>query len=178
MSQFETLHVASFDLEGELTTQQAVDRVAIETDRVESFKRSLTKLSGDLDLPLEVVVPDMEHLVLRICSDRHQAAYTVYYFHDEAVFASLLLPGRDLEIETELTQVLRFLLLDTSDEDEPDEEVIEEILTAPEFRFEAIETRPATIQIALNDDESISTELEQIAEIDQQVAVAFFELDR
>lgn len=142
------------------------------------FQNKFRHLSGDLELPLEDKLPGKyEFIEYRIGSDL-SGAFVLYYFHDEVVFASLLLSGSDNVAETELMQVFKFLLLDSDDDEEPTEEEIERVLSSDEFDFDAIQDRPVVLQIELSDDDDATDQVKHIAEMDLSLATAFFGLDR
>ncbi len=142
--------VAKFDSQGELL-ESGLCQVEPNPTTV-FFEQKLARLSGDFELPMEGKLPgEFDFIDFRIGSDL-SGAYVLYYLHDEVVFASLFLRGKDEVSETELTQVFKFLLLDTNDSEEPTEEEIEEILNATSFNFDAIEDRPIAFTLRFSDE--------------------------
>jgi hypothetical protein len=165
--------LAEYDLSGELTNVSQVSLDSLASDTITGFQTRLARLSGDLELPLESSLPgEFNHIDYRVGSDLN-GAYVLYYLHDEVLFASLLLRGQDEDSEIELTQIFRFLLLDTEHLDEPTEEVIEAVLASSEFDFDAIQERPAAFSIRLSQVATESRECEHIAEMDRHLAAAF-----
>ena len=141
---------------------------------VSHFKDKFTRLSGDLDLPLEEKIPGEESMVLRICSEG-TAAYVIYYHLDNPIVASLVLAGENEEVEFEIMATLRFLLLVGDEDEESDEAAIDAIMAAAEFDFEAIEDRPITYQVVLDDDPDVAAQVQSAMDFDLAVAAAFIE---
>ncbi len=167
------IHVASYSSDGQLQghSETQVDDSAVAL--VEHFIEKFTRLPGDLDLPLEEKIPGMnESAVLRICSES-SAAYVIYYFNDAPLLASLLVAGQDEEAEFEIMSTLKFLLLQGDGDEELEEETIDAVLAAAEFDFEAIEDRPITYQIVLDDDPEVADQVRAFRPIDHAVAAAF-----
>jgi hypothetical protein len=166
--------VADYDNDGAVieVTEVAIDQ--LDEMQVEWFEKKLARLSGDLELPLEGQLPgDIPHIDFRIGSD-FNGAYVLYYLHDEVVFASLYLRGEDDLTETELTQVFKFLLLDSGDADEPSEDEIESVLASAAFDFPAVENRPVVYAVHFSNDPEEETECQHIKRMDQHLAAAFF----
>jgi len=173
-----TFEVTEFSEAGETLSTKSVERASLEGPHADYFSNKFTHLSGDLELPLEDRLPgDDEALEYRIGSDRN-GAYVLYYFHDEVIFASLILSGTDHETETELMQVFKFLLLDTDDLDEPTEEEIDAVLSSEEFDFSQTEIRPAVFEVQLTGPEDGETPLEYVREMNRALSAAFFKIDR
>lgn len=165
--------VANFNDEGELLTTHSVNTAELDPETLAWFEKKTSRLSGDLELPLESRLPgEFSQIEFRIGSDRH-AAYVLFYLDDEVVYASLYLRGRDEINEKELTQVFKFLLLDTSDDDDPTEEEIEEILSSPDFDFDAIADRPIAHSVQFSDPEEGTEALNHIQNMDRHLAAAF-----
>ena len=175
MNEIKNLHVAKYSADGDLENQKLVE-IAAETAQLAShFKDKFKRLSGDLDLPLEEKIPGAEEsMVLRICSEG-TAAYVIYYYADEPVLASLLLAGENEEVEFEIMATLRFLLLQGDEDEEPDDAAIDAILAAAEFDFEAVEDRPITYQVVLDDDPEVAAQVQGFMNFDLAVAAAFIE---
>ena len=173
-----TFEVTEFSEAGETLSTKSVEQANLEGTHVDYFSNKFTHLSGDLELPLEDRLPgDDEALEYRIGSDRN-GAYVLYYFHDEVIFASLILSGTDHETETELMQVFKFLLLDTDDLDEPTEEEIDAVLSSEEFDFPQTEIRPAVFEVQLTGPEDGETPLEHVRQMNRALSAAFFKIDR
>ena len=166
------LTVVPFDLQGmRLPHHQVVangdDSLALQ------WVPRLRRLARDLELPMELALPgDQAGLRLRICASP-TAAYTLYYQHEEPLFASLLLTGGDEPTETELQQSFKYLLLDVEDDDEPEEEVLAAMEAAEEFDFAAIEERPVLFQIPFVLTPDSPEPVQRIPEWDQSLAAAF-----
>ena len=170
--------VVEFSEAGETLNTESVEQTQFEGAHQDYFFNKFLHLSGDLELPLEDRLPgEDDALEYRIGSDRN-GAYVLYYFHDEVIFASLILSGTDHETETELMQVFKFLLLDTDDLDEPTEEEIDEVLSSDEFDFSQTESRPAVFEVQLTGPEDGETPLDHVRQMNRTLAAAFFKLDR
>ena len=175
MNELKNLHVATYSVKGDLEQQNLVEITAETAQLVSHFKDKFKRLSGDLDLPLEEKIPTAEDsMVLRICSEG-TAAYVIYYYADEPVLASLLMAGKNEEVEFEIMATLRFLLLQGDEDEEPDDAAIDGILAAAEFDFEAIDDRPITYQVVLDDDPEVAAEVQSCMNFDLAVAAAFIE---
>lgn len=173
MNAIKKIHVADYSSDGQLQghSEAQIDDAAVAL--VEHFSEKFTRLPGDLDLPLEEKIPGMdESAVLRICSES-SAAYVIYYLNDAPLLASLLVAGHDEEAEFEIMSTLKFLLLQGDGDEEPDDEAIDAVLAAAEFDFEAIEDRPITFQIVLDDDPEVAQQVQAFRPIDLAVAAAF-----
>jgi hypothetical protein len=170
--------IGSFSADGEFLDSTQINGIDLEPEHVEFFQTRFRHLSGDLELPLEGKLPgDLEFIEYRIGSDL-SGAFVLYYFHDEVIFASLLLSGNDELAETELMQVFKFLLLDTGDAEEPSEEEIESVLSSDEFDFELISDRPVAFQIELATDADEVRKIDHVRTMDRHLSAAFFGLDR
>lgn len=168
---------ADYDNEGAVIEVNEITIDQLDKLHVEWFEKKLARLSGDLELPLEGQLPgDIPHIDFRIGSDLN-GAYVLYYLHDEVVFASLYLRGEDDLTETELTQVFKFLLLDTADADEPSEDEIESVLASTAFDFPAVEPRPVAYTVRFSNNREEETECQHIKRMDQHLAAAFFSLE-
>ncbi len=174
----QSFSVASFSADGDFLDATQVNGVDLDPKHVEFFQTRFRHLSGDLELPLEGKLPGaFEFIEYRIGSDL-SGAFVLYYFHDEVIFASLLLSGTDELAETELMQVFKFLLLDAGDEEEPSEEEIESVLSSDEFDFELISDRPVVFQIELATDADEVEKINHVRTMDRHMSAAFFGLDR
>lgn len=161
-----------YNSSGQLIGQRDIRTSDLDSETLNFFQRKLARLSHDLELPLESVLPgELPFLEFRIGSDG-SAAYVLYYFHDEVLMASLILPGGDEQAEEELIDVFRFLLLDAEDSDEPTEEEIEQVLGSELFDFRNIQ-RPAVINISFASDPSDSPELDYVSKMNLHLAKAF-----
>lgn len=170
--------VAVYSSEGDSIGMETIETDDLDMTHLDYFEKKFKHLSGDLELPLEDRMPgSVEYLDYRIGSDRN-GAYVLYYFHDEVIFASLMLSGTDAPVETELMQVFKFLLLDSDDQDEPTEEDIEEILSSPAFDFPAVEQRPAVFEVQLADPDDASLPIEHVVNVNRTMGAAFFGIDR
>lgn len=173
MNAIKKIHVASYSSDGHLQGHSETEVDESMAALVEHFTEKFARLPGDLDLPLEEKIPGMdESAVLRICSES-SAAYVIYYLSDTPLLASLLVAGHDEEAEFEIMSTLKFLLLQGDGDEELDDEVIDAILAAAEFDFEAIEVRPITYQIVLDDDPAVADQVQAFKPIDYAVAAAF-----
>ncbi len=171
-----TFTLTRYDVDGDQISSQSVSVDELEKDALALFAKKLSRLSGDLELPLEAKLPGkFPQIDYRIGSDGY-GAYVLYYLNDEVVFASLLLRGEDESCEIELTQVFKFLLLDTNDQEEPTEEEIEEVLASPAFDFETITARPAAFTIRFSDLPDEEAELQHIESMDRHLAAVFLGL--
>ena len=174
MSSIDSIHQYNYLGDGTCLSPQTISVDQLDLQIVAEFRRKLSRLSGDLELPLEAKLPgNLPHLEYRIGSDG-AGAYVLYYFHDEVISASLILPGQSEEQESELMQVFRFLLLDDADAEEPSEEEIDEVLSSDEFDFEQFSDRPAifTIHFSIKPGE----QQEQVLSMNQHLATAFFQM--
>ncbi len=163
--------IAKFDGQGELVDSGSY--YAQPNEFTTYFEEKLARLSGDFELPLEGKLPgDFDFIDFRIGSDL-SGAYVLYYLHDEVVFASLFLRGKDDVSETELTQVFKFLLLDSNDSEEPTEEEIEEILSASSFNFDAIEDRPIAFTLRFSEDQDEADACHHIENMNRCMAAAY-----
>lgn len=172
--------VAVYSAQGDRLQTEKVITADLDSNYIDYFDNKFRHLSGDLELPLEDQLPGgFDYLEYRIGSDRN-GAYVLYYFHDEVIFASLMLSGTESVVETELMQVFRFLLLDTQDDDEPTEEEIEQVLASEAFDFESLESRPAIFEVQLSDpapaDETIP--VNHVIRLNRHLGAAFFAIDR
>ena len=70
---------------------------------------------------------------------------------------------------------MRFLLLQGDEDEEPDEAAIDAIMAAAEFDFEAIDDRPITYPVVLDDDPEVAAQVQSFMTIDLAVAAAFIE---
>jgi hypothetical protein len=173
-----TFEVIEFSEAGETLGTELIEQASVTGPHLDYFFNKFVHLSGDLELPLEDRLPgDNKALEYRIGSDRN-GAYVLYYFHDEVIFASLILSGTDHETETELMQVFKFLLLDTDDLEEPSEEEIDAVLTSEEFNFSQFESRPAVFEVQLTGPEDRKTPLEHVKHMNRTLSAAFFKMDR
>jgi len=165
--------IANYDPEGDLLDQQILAPENLAAETISHFRSKLSRLSGDLDLPMEVKLPgDFSNLEFLIVSDLH-AAYVLYYWDDEVVFASLYLRGDDEENETELAHVFKFLLLDTEDSEDPTEEEINDVLSSDAFDFPAVEDRPVAFAIRFLYDPDADAMMAHVAGMDHCLAAAF-----
>lgn len=168
--------VATYSSGGSLQREETVSDETLKPEHLDYFREKFLHLSGDLELPFEDALPgEFDFIDYRIGSDLN-GAYVLYYFHDEVIFASLLLSGTDDETETELMQVFKFLLLDTDDQDEPTEEEIEEVLNSSEFDFPAIENRPAVFEVQLSGRADEEKTCAHASFMNRHLSQAFFEL--
>lgn len=175
MNEIKQLHVAKYSAAGDLETQNQVEITNEMGSLVSHFKDKFKRLSGDLDLPLEEKIPGSEEsMVLRICSEG-TAAYVIYYYLDNPIAASLVLAGKNEEVEFEIMATLRFLLMVGDEDEEPDEAAIDAIMAAAEFDFEAIDDRPITYQVVLDDDPDVATQVQSVMNFDLAVATAFIQ---
>lgn len=167
--------IYEYDLDGKCSRERGVLSVELDAQTLEIFQQLLTRLSSDLELPLEADVPgEISFLDFRIGSDG-LAAYVLYYFHDEVLLASLILPGVDSQAEDELIDVFRFLLLDTEDLDEPSELEIDSVLNSKLFDFSNLLQRPAVITISFSQVPSDSPALDHAINMNLHLAKAFFD---
>lgn len=174
----EFLTVVIYSAAGDSLRNEQVATSSLDSIHLDYFANKFRHLSGDLELPLEDQLPGgVDFLDYRIGSDRN-GAYVLYYFHDQVIFASLLLSGKNEPIETELMEVFKFLLLDTHDEDEPTEEEIDEVLASDAFDFPAIESRPAVFEVQLSDPNDASVPVDHVVSLNRHLGAAFFALDR
>jgi hypothetical protein len=168
-----TFTIANYDPDGDLHEQQVLDPAGLNSEIVSLFQAKLSRLSGDLDLPLEVRLPgEFSDLQFSIVSDLN-AAYALYYWGDEVVFASLYLRGDDEENETELAHVFKFLLLDTEDSEDPTDEQIDEVLASDAFDFPAVADRPVAFAIRFLYDPDAEEMMAHVAQMDRCLAAAF-----
>lgn len=176
MTSQESFIVTTYSAEGERLRNEQVIAANLDSEHLDYFAKKFCHLSGDLELPLEDQLPGgVDFLDYRIGSDLN-GAYVLYYFHDEVIFASLLLSGTDEPIETELMQVFKFLLLDTNDEDEPSEEEIEEVLSSEAFDFPEVENRPAVFEVQLAHEDALP--MDHVISLNRHLGAAFFAIDR
>lgn len=178
MANTDSFTVAFYDFDGihqkTLTTQTA----DLDSSVIHVFKDKFKLLSGDLELPYEdKLTGDCESIRFRIGSDLN-GAYVLYYLDDEVILASLYLSGTDEELETELMQVFKYLLLDTEDDDEPTEEEIEAVLASELFEFESVVERPVVYQVEVAPSSDYAAEFSNVRRADLALATAFFELER
>jgi len=166
-----TLQVVSYSIAGDLEAQTTVEK-SLAKDAVANFSEKFKWLSGDLDLPLEEPIPGIEDAALRICSES-SAAYVIYYLDEEPVLASLIVAGTDEEAEFEIMSTFKFLLLQGDTDEEPDDEMIDTVMAAAQFDFDAVQERPVTFQILLNDDSKLAAVCDKFKEVDLAVAAAF-----
>jgi hypothetical protein len=162
-----------FSLDGQLTDQPLPPH-SFETGYLTELQQKLSRLSDDLELPLEARVPG-EHpfLEFRIGSDG-SGAFVLYYLHDEIMLASLFLTGSDDQEELDLIQVFRFLLLDEEDLENPSEQDITEILSSSAFDCQSLDSRPAVISVLFPDQEPPSPEVSHAQIINLHLAATFF----
>lgn len=167
MSEF---FAANFSLDGKCSATFSVRLDELNAETLTHFEKRLSRLPDDLDLPLDSELPgELSDIDYRIVTDG-AGAYVLYYYDEEAIFASLLLPGVNAEQENELLQVFRFLLLDDEDLDEPTDEEIEAVLAgSPDrFDFESFMERPVMVAIRFfdpdfldDDDEASDIDVEE-----------------
>lgn len=171
----EAITVVTFSIDGSIERTDQVVVSELDRDSIQYFSGKFQRLSGDLELPMEGKLPgDCGSIEFRICSDLN-GAYVLYYEEDDALFSSLLLSGTNETSESELAQVFKFLLLDTSDDDDPTEEEIDAVLAASEFDFFLEDARPAIFQICLTDHPEDVESHRQVARMNLHLATAFFE---
>jgi hypothetical protein len=164
---------------GELDSTGTIDMSDLDQTLVSHFKGDLMSLSGDLELPMERPVPDIEHLEYRIGSDLKGGAFVLYYFHDELIMASLLLSGSHEEPENDLLQVFKYLLLEPEgiDEEEgPTDEEIDEILALDAFDFESVSERPVLFSVVYELEPNAEKESHYVEKMNAHLASAFFAL--
>ena len=170
--------LASYTYHGELVSIAPNSNSELDAQTVDYFSKKLDNLSGDLELPLESVLPgDHPFIEYRIGSDLF-GAYVLFYFHDEVVFSSLMLSGTDEQSETELMEVFKFLHLETSENEDPTEEEIEAVLASTDFDFESLTQRPAVFEVPISDRPDELEQLETIAKMNRHLAAAFFAIER
>ena len=176
MTSADSITVASYCADGQFQKSETVDVRDLTSEHVRYFREKLSRLSGDLELPFEDRLPGESRFIdYRIGSDLN-GAYVLYYFHDEVIFASLLLSGTDEMIETELMQVFKFLLLDTNEQDDPTEEEIEAVLNSDKYDFPSIIARPAVFEVPLSDREDEIEAADYVLMMNRHLSAAFFEL--
>ncbi|MDG1872815.1 MAG: hypothetical protein P8J27_02805 [Mariniblastus sp.] len=173
-----SLTVAKYSNDGDLLETCETQMGDLNSQHIEYFKNKFTHLTGDLELPYESVLPgDNPFLEFRIGSDLH-GAYVLYYFHDEIIFSSLLLSGTNEESERDLMDIIKFLLLDSEDNEDPTEEEIDAALASHKFQFEKIESRPAVHEIPNANGPEEASQCEVIEQMNQCLAAAFFAIQR
>lgn len=150
------------------------------------FAKHFENLSNDLELPLEGKLPhdedalsadigfDPKFIEYRITSESKDAAFVLYYHHDENVHISLLLGGNNDEAELELMQIIRCLLLSPNFEEDIGEEEINEILDDDRFDFEEVEQRPVLYNVSFPSDDDHEA-IQHIQKLDKHLAFAFFD---
>ncbi len=164
---------------GELDSTSSVDTADLSKALVDHFTGDLNSLSGDLELPMERPVPDIEHTELRIGSDLKGGAFVLYYFHDELILASLMLKGVNEGPETDLLQVFKYLLLEPEgiDEEEgPTDEEIDEVLAMNAFDFESVSDRPALFSVVYELEPDADQATKHVERMNAHLASAFFQL--
>ena len=164
---------------GELDTTSSLDTGDLDRTIVDHFTGDLKSLSGDLELPMERPVPDIEHLEYRIGSDLKGGAFVLYYLHDELIMASLLLAGVNAGPETDLLQVFKFLLLEpegVDEDDGPTDEEIDEVLAMNAFDFESVSQRPALFSVVYELEPDADKETLHVEKMNAHLASAFFQL--
>ena len=172
-TELQSFTVASYDTEGEALGVAEVAINELDPEVLSVFQEKLQRLPNTLELPLESKLPgDFPQLDFRIGSDSN-GAYVLYYLHDEVVYASLYLGGRDPETEEELSQVFKFLLLDQDDAEEPTEDEIENVLAKNEFNFAAVESRPVVFSVCFEHQEDEAQEFAHIQNMDRHLAAVF-----
>ncbi|MEM7782071.1 MAG: hypothetical protein AAF623_01870 [Planctomycetota bacterium] len=168
------MNVVDFSIEGDRIGESHTDTIQVDQEISSYFDQRFRHLSGDLELPFEDSVPgEVNHLEYRIGSDL-RGAYVLFYYHDEVIFSSLLLSGNDEQKESELMQVFKFLLLDTEDEEEPTEEMIDSVLSSSLFDFESYQDRPAIFQVNLSRNPEDEKVCQHLAKVNLALAAAFF----
>lgn len=174
----QTIKFVEYLCDGVELAAHDVDVHSIPAAEVESIGHKISRLSGSLELPLEVAIEGFPDATVRICSD-FKTMYSVYYYDEVACFTSLTLSGADPELENELIQVFRALLLGDFDSDEITEEEWDEINAAGLFDFDAVTERPVTFQTYLVDDAEDDEErklLDQFQATDRALTIAFLQL--
>lgn len=164
---------------GELDSTSSIETSDLDQTLVNHFTGDLQSLSGDLELPMERPVPDIEHLEYRIGSDLKGGAFVLYYFHDELMMASLLLKGVNEGPEMDLLQVFKFLLLEPEgidEQDGPTDEEIDEILALDAFDFESVSDRPALLSVVYELEPDADKATEHVEKMNVHLASSFFEL--
>ena len=178
LTQLPIFTVASYTGDGIYQNSCQINSGDLDSAHVDYFRKACQGLSGDLELPYEDKLPgEFEYMEYRIGSDLN-GAYVLFYFHDEVIFATLLLSGTDEEVETELMQVFKYLLLDTTDEDEPTEEEIEKVLASSNFDFAALSDRPIAFEVMLSAEPDEEAERSHVVRMGHNLAAAFFSIER
>jgi hypothetical protein len=172
-TQLQSFTIASYNTEGESIGLKEVLIEQLDPAVLAAFQKKLQRLPNTLELPLEGKLPgDYPHLDFRIGSDSN-GAYVLYYLHDEVVYASLYLGGRDVETEEELSQVFKFLLLDQDDADDPTEDEIEDVLSRSAFNFSEVQSRPVVFSVCFENQPNEEQEFGHIRHMDQHLAAVF-----
>jgi hypothetical protein len=166
--------VADFTPEGNPESVESFDTSILNEEHVAFFAKHLQHLSDDLELPLEGKLPvQSDFIEYRIGSESKNAAFVLYYHHDENVHISLFLRGENEEDEYELMQIIRCLLLNPNYEEDLGEEEIDSILDDARFDFEQVETRPALFTVTFWTAEEKDV-IQHIREMDRHLALAYF----
>jgi hypothetical protein len=173
----DVLTVVEYSDSGEPTSTAQVN-IAIgdhEADEAVRFDERLQHLSGDLDLPLEgQLAGSTNPIAFRVSSD-FQNSFTFYYCDNEVIGISLTLLGGDLEPEADMIESIRLLLLDEADDDDPDDDYVDQVLSSPAFSFHTTKERPAHffIPLAPETDSAQWTAMgKRLCEGDRQLATA------
>ncbi len=177
---------AIFESSGAMQQTELLDRTDCDAGLIASLAEHLKWLSDDLDLPLEGKLPEEDGLTYRITSDGRNA-YIFYYDESQIVHLALLLGSVDesdnqqvaAEAKAqaqEMTDSIRLLLLDETDDDDLDAEAAAELLGAKQFDFASVPHRPVVLSVLLDetDDQDASTAL-RFARADVLLGRAFFE---
>lgn len=153
---------------------QPLRSYSFDSGYLHELQLKLSRLSDDLELPLEAKAPG-EHpfLEFRIGSNG-QGAFAMYYLHDEILLASLFLTGTDDQADSALISVFRFLMLDEEDLENPSEQEISEILSSSAFDCRALASRPAVISVLISEQQPPSPEFSHAQVINLHLAATFF----
>jgi len=174
----ESIALVRFSMAGDLVESTEYPWADLNKDHIKFFADKFEHLSGDLELPLESRLPgNPEFMEFRIGSDLH-GAFVLYYFHDEAIFTSVILSGTNDECENELLQVFKFLLLDFENNDEPSEEEIDSVLNSSYFDFDSVTVRPVVIEIQSSDRPDEADQCSLAMKMNRHLAAAFLNIER
>ncbi len=164
---------------GSATSHSASD---LDSSAVSTFAARMAFLSGTLQLPLKTDLDDeRSHLSYEIFNES-TAAYILYYVFDDVVATTLILPGISSEDERQVMSVFRYQLLEESDEPEPTEEYIEQLLSSPDYDFESqwesgeTEPGPTSFSITFAPPPGHEDDMPKVAKINRELTAAFVAL--
>ena len=179
----EKLSCTRFSPDGHKLDQQIAATDQLDSKFIGELREQFSRLSGDLDLPLEVPLrlPEPQAELLGIDEIRFQVnsnaegAFVLYLADDECIFCSLYLAGGTTDSENEFADVFRYFLLDEDETEDASDDNIDRILASKLFDFGSVKERPAVCWVDLSHSDEATPELKSFVEdylVEQDLCIA------